>query len=348
MNPKTFSSLTKLGVLFGATFFFCGLSACGGAPADSGGSAGGSVAAASAPTTPQPAAAEVPPQGCNPTPSFSGDCAFNQVAKLVAFGPHPPATDAIHRVQEYILAQLNGYGCKVETDDFHAATPVGSVLMKNIIVKVPGNGSSIILLATHYDTDTLDPNDKKLTNFVGADDGGSSTGLMLEMARVLCGKPQPANIWIAFLDGEEAFVHWDNDTDSVFGSKELAARLALSGDLPHVKAFVLADLVGGKKLHLKREDNSTPWLEDIVWGTAARLGHQDIFVSEKSGGIEDDHLPFKNRKVPVLDIIDLDITNDVSYWHTPQDTLDKISPHSLQVVGDVILASLPEIAKHPR
>src|SRR5579863_2877405 len=344
-----------IGVAMLAGLSIAGLTACGGSAANTSGTPAGSVAA-SAPTTPnvEPPIAQAPVQsGTAPAKSaspqgFSGDRAYDQVAKLVGFGPHPPATDAIHRVQEYILSQLNGYGCKVETDDFHAATPVGSVLMKNIVVKVPGNGSNTILLATHYDTDTLDPNDKKLTNFVGADDGGSSTGLMLEMARVLCGKPQPANIWIAFLDGEEAFVHWDNDTDSVFGSKELAARLALSGDLPHVKAFVLADLVGGKKIHLKRESNSTPWLADIVWRTAARLGHQDIFVPEKSGGIEDDHLPFMNRKVPVVDIIDLDITKDVPYWHTPQDTLDKISPHSLQVVGDVILASLPEIAKHSR
>jgi hypothetical protein len=335
------------GALF-ASFVFAGLTACGGGATNIPGAPSGNVAAAPASAVAQPSAQSTPPTAKNASSGgFSGDRAFDHVAKLVAFGPHPPATDAIHRVQEYILAQLNGFGCKVETDDFHASTPVGSLLMKNIVVKIPGTGSNIILLATHYDTDMLDQNDKKMTDFVGADDAGSSTGLMLEMARVLCGKPQPSNIWIAFLDGEEALQHWDNDTDSVFGSKELAARLSLSGDLPHVKAFVLADLVGGKKLRIKREDNSTPWLAEIVWSTAARLGHQDIFVSEKSGGIEDDHLPFKNRKVPVVDIIDLDTTNDVPYWHTPQDTLDKVSPHSLQVVGDVILASLPEIAKHP-
>jgi Zn-dependent M28 family amino/carboxypeptidase len=171
---------------------------------------------------------------------------------------------------------------------------------------------------------------------------------MMEMARVLCGKPQPATIWIAFLDGEEALQHWNLKTDSVYGSRELAATLANSGELSHVKAFVLADLVGGKNLHIKREANSTPWLTDIVWSTAARLGYQDFFPSDTVGGIEDDHMPFVERKVPAVDIIDLDVQNDVTYWHTPQDTLDKISPRSLQIVGDVILASLPEIAKHIR
>jgi glutaminyl-peptide cyclotransferase len=287
------------------------------------------------PTAPQPP----PPAG------FSGELAFNQVAKLVAFGPHPPASDAIHKTQEYIIGQLKGFGCAVDVDDFHASTPVGSVAMKNIVAKIPGSSPNIIILATHYDTDTIDKDGKKMTNFVGADDGGSSTGLMLEMARVLCGKPQPANIWIAFLDGEEAFKQWDNDRDSVFGSRELAATLAVSGDLARVKAFVLADLVGGKNLHLRREENSTPWLADLVWGVAARLGHQNIFIPEKSGPIEDDHLPFIARKIPVVDIIDLDTTNDVTYWHTEQDTLDKISAKSLQVVGDVIFASIPEIVK---
>lgn len=279
---------------------------------------------------------------------FSGQNAFEQVAKLVAFGPRPPASDAIHRTQDYIIGQLRGFGCTVDTDDFHAPTPVGNLAMKNIVVKIKGASPNIILMATHYDTDTLDPDDRKLTNFVGADDGGSSTGLMLEMARVLCGKPQTATIWIAFLDGEEALRHWDLKTDSVYGSRELAAKLAVSGELSRVKAFVLADLVGGKNLHIKREANSTPWLTEIVWSTAARLGHQDLFPSDTVGGIEDDHMPFAERKVPVVDIIDLDIANDVPYWHTPQDTLDKISPHSLQVVGDVILASLPEIARHIR
>jgi glutaminyl-peptide cyclotransferase len=305
---------------------------------------GSTVAASPGPDISLQAAA----QGAKPSAQqgFSGDRAFEFVAKQVAFGPRPPDTEAIRRTQEYILGELRGFGCTVETDDFHAPTPVGRLAMKNIVVKIKGASPNIILMATHYDTDTLDPNDKKLTNFVGADDAGSSTGLMMEMARILCGKPQTATIWIAFLDGEEALQHWNLQTDSVYGSRELAAKLAVSGDLAHVKAFVLADLVGGKNLHIKRESNSTPWLTDIVWATAARLGHQNIFVPESVGGIEDDHMPFVERKIPAVDIIDLDTTNDVSYWHTPQDTLDKISPRSLQIVGDVILASLPEIARH--
>ena len=320
------------------------LVSCKGSSANQNSPAAAPPATASAAPTPAP----MPSTTCKTPPpaTFSGDCAFDQVAKQVAFGPRPPASDAIHHLQDYMISQLKGFGCAVDIHDFHASTPIGSVAMKNIVAKIPGASPNIIILATHYDTDTVGPPPqlRKMSNFVGADDAGSSTGLMLEMARVLCGKPQPATIWIAFLDGEEALVNW-TDTDSVYGSREMAASLAMSGDLARVKAFVLADLVGGKNFHAKRDSETSQWLQDIVWDTAARLGHKDLFVSEHGDGMEDDHLPWKARKVPTVDIIDLDIAGDVSYWHTEQDTLDKISPKTLQAVGDVIFASLPEIAK---
>ena len=104
--------------------------------------------------------------------------------------------------------------------------------------------------------------------------------------------------------------------------------MALSGDLGHVKAMLLADLVGGRNLHVKRDSNSTGWLTDMVWSTAARLGYKDIFLYDRAA-MEDDHLPFLHRNVAAVDIIDLDTSNDVPYWHTPADTLDKISPTKL-------------------
>jgi len=321
------------------------LVSCKGSSADQP-TAAAPTAAAPATTSAQPQPAPQPTCPAPPPATFNGDCAFDQVAKQVAFGPRPPASDAIHHLQDYMIGQLKGFGCAVDVHDFSASTPIGRVAMKNIVVKIPGASQNIILLATHYDTDTIGPPPqlRKMSNFVGADDAGSSTGLMLEMARVLCGKPQAVTIWIAFFDGEEALKDW-SDTDSVYGSREMAATMALSGDLARVKAFVLADLVGGKNFHVKRDSETTQWLQDIIWDTAARLGHKDLFLSEHGDGMEDDHLPWKARKIPTVDIMDLDISGDVNYWHTEQDSLDKISPRSLQAVGDVIYASLPEIAK---
>jgi len=130
------------------------------------------------------------------------------------------------------------------------------------------------------------------------------------------------------------------DPDNTYGSRELAASLALSGTLRHVKAMILVDMVGPKSPVYKRESNSTPWLTDILWTTAARLGYENVFVNQSST-VEDDHLAFLNRDVPAADIIDL----EVPYWHTTGDTLDKIDPRTLAITGHVLIASLPELEK---
>lgn len=277
------------------------------------------------------------------TGGFDGAKAYDFTAKLVAFGPRPPASDAIHKTQDYIRSKLKGFGCAVDDDDFNAQTPIGTLAMKNIVAKIPGTGPGIILLLTHYDT-------LRLENFVGADDGGSSSGLMLEMASLLCADPkQPNAVWIAFLDGEEAqsvvngVAQWTN-ADSVYGSRELAARMAISGDLKKIKAVILADMVGQKDLHLLRESNSTKWLTNLVWRNAARLGYKDVFLPGEAN-LSDDHGPFLARGVPAVDLIDYNDYNNAGYWHTPQDTMDKISARSLAIVGHVILESVNELQK---
>jgi len=203
-------------------------------------------------------------------------------------------------------------------------------------VKIPGVRPGVVLFAGHYDT-------KRLENFVGADDGGSSTAVMLELARVLCGKRGRDSVWIAFLDGEEAVVEW-RDLDNTYGSRQMAARLAANGDLKRIKAMLLADMVGYKKLRLRRDSNSTKWVTNLVWEVAKTLGYANIFVDEATDITGDDHYPFLHRGVAATDIIDFEIP----YWHTPQDTLDKISARSLAVVGHVFLESLPELARRPR
>jgi glutaminyl-peptide cyclotransferase len=298
---------------------------------------------AAAPTSTQPPAIS-PADAALPaakTGGFDGAAAYDYTAKLIEFGPRPPASDAIHRTQDYIVGQLESFGCAVDTDDFHADTPIGSLAMKNIIAKIPGTGQGIILLLTHYDT-------LRLANFVGADDGGSSSGLMLEMARRLCAGPKRKYaVWIAFLDGEEAQVvvngqaQWAG-TDNTYGSRELAARMELSGELKHARAVILADMIGQKNLEIPRESNSTKWLTNLVWSTAARLGYKDIFVSSE-GAVEDDHQSFLSRGIPAVDIIDLNGYS--AYWHTPQDTMDKLSPRSFSIVGYVILESVAELER---
>ena len=300
------------------------LAACGGKEAVATEAAG---EAASAPISAPQQTAPLPDK----TGGFDGQRAFQHVADLVAIGPRTAGTDGNHRAQDYITAQLKDSGCAVDPEPFHTPTPIGNVEMKNILVKIPGTSPDIVLFLTHYDT-------KRLPNFVGADDGGSSTGVALELARLLCQRKNALTMWIAFLDGEEAFnVEW-HDPDNTYGSRELAARMAISGDLPRVKAVLLIDMIGTRDLRIKRDSNSTSWLTDMVWSTASRLGYGDIFVSS-STGVEDDHIPFLRRSVPAVDIIDMEIP----YWHTPQDTLDKLSPRSLAAVGHVLIAVVPQL-----
>ena len=290
-------------------------------------------------TAPPPAqqnpADEAPSPG--KTGGFDGKRAYAHVAKQVSFGPRPAGSPALAQTQEYLLAELKSYGCTTEVDAFNSDTPAGKIAMKNILVKIPGDKPNVILLGTHYDT-------KRLENFVGADDAGSSTGVMLEVARLLCSQHGRNAVWIAFFDGEEAVREQWEDPDNCYGSRQMAARFAASGDLPKIKAFLLADLVGTKNPHFKRETYSTKALVDLVWGVAKKLGYANIFVDESSA-VEDDHQSFLKRHVPSVDVIDLDNgpTGDVSYWHTPQDSLDKISPKTLAVVVHVFLESVKQL-----
>ena len=295
-----------------------------------------------------PNSEQAPP--ASQTGGFDGQKAYEYTAKLVAFGPRPPASDAIHRTQDYILGELKGFGCEVEVDDFHASTSIGDVALKNIVAKTPtdasGSSKGIILLLTHYDTlrkESQEYHPSGPGDFVGAVDGGSSTGLMLEMARDLCATKQTPNaVWMGFVDGEEAFVNWNVDNDNTYGSRQLAAKMAASGDLKRVRAVILADMVGPQNLRLDRESNSTPWLMDLVWNTADRLGYKDQFGSERANGISDDHVSFLNRSVAAADLIDL---NGYPYWHNQQDTMDKVSPRSLAIVGHVMLVTIGELQK---
>jgi len=297
-----------------------------------------SAATAAPPQAPDDA---LPPEK---TGGFDGKRAFAQVAKQVGFGPRPSGSPAIAKLQDYIQSELSSYGCKVEADDFHADTPIGRLPMKNIVAKTPGEKSGMIVLATHYDTarSARDPRTGEvhpMPTFVGADDAGSSTGVMLELARSLCAKRERYAVWITFFDGEEAMHDW-SDTDSRYGSREMAARLSTSGDLKKIKAFLLADIVGGRKARFLRESSSTPALVDLIWNTSAKLGYSDIFLNDSSSA-EDDHDSFLKRGVPAVDVIG-DFVNN-GYWHTPQDALDKISAKTLAITGHVFLETIKQL-----
>lgn len=279
--------------------------------------------------------------------AFDGERAYEHVKKLVGFGPRPAGSKELAEARKYIVGELKSYGLKVSEDEFEAKTPAGDRRMSNVTAELPGESDDFLIVASHYDTKPF-----KEFRFVGANDGGSSTGELLELARSLSAAPRPRLTYrFVFFDGEEAFCRgWDEcgkpgAPDNTYGSRRYVARLKQTGELKRLRALVLLDMMGYEKLEMGRDDMSTPWMAETVWRAARELGYGRQFADRAEGVGGDDHEPFLKAGVPSLDIIQL---NSYPYWHTPEDTLDKISARSLQAVGDVLLASLPRIEAHLR
>lgn len=281
---------------------------------------------------------------------FDGDRAFEHVRKQVEFGPRPAGSAELEKARAYIIDQLKSYGLNVTTDEFYPVTPQGQKKMVNVTAELPGESSDVIILSSHYDTKYF-----KDFKFVGANDGGSSTGALMEIARVLAAqKTKPKfTYWFVFFDGEEAFcIDWEDCknpnpadpgnelADNTYGSRQYVAQLIAKNQLNRVRAMILLDMVGYKDLQLGRAGLSTRWLVDIVWQTAKEAGYGSYFVNVLEGVDDDDHKPFLRAGVDALDIIQL---ATYPYWHTKEDTLDKISAKSLKAVGDTAILSLPKI-----
>ncbi len=268
-------------------------------------------------------------------PALSGAKAMEFTQAQVAFGPRPPGSEALEKCREYLIKQLESFGYEVEKDSFTATTPYGAKPMVNLIARKRGGGSNVIAMASHYDTKYFEK-----IRFVGANDGASSTGLLLELARVLAGKKGGADCWFVFLDGEEAFVDWST-FDSTYGSRHLAGRWAEDGTAAKIKALILLDMIGDKSEGIIRDTNSTPWLMDLVFSTAQDEGLRDTLSSVREP-MEDDHMPFLDAHIPCVDII----RNFPSTWHTAGDTLDTISASAMEKAGKIVLGMLPRIEKH--
>jgi glutaminyl-peptide cyclotransferase len=270
--------------------------------------------------------------------SFNAARAMQYTREVVALGPRPIGSANHKKVEGYIAAHLKSD--QVEDDAFVADTPEGKFPVRNIIAKFPGTREGIIVIAGHYDTNYPLRN----SGYVGANDGGSSTAILLELANQFRRKKREGySVWLLWTDGEEAVRNW-TATDSLYGVRHLAEKWQNDGTLKNIKAFLLADMIGDADLNVDRDSNSTPWLEDMVYHAATQLGYQSHFFA-RTITVEDDHLPFVERAVPSADLIDLDYGYGNVFHHTSQDTLDKLSPKSIEIVGKVILATVQMLDK---
>lgn len=270
------------------------------------------------------------------------------VKEIVAFGPRPLGSANHKKVEDFILAHLKGDD--VENDVFTANTPEGKLPVHNIIAKFPGTKDGIIVIASHYDTNYPLRN----TSFVGANDGGSSSGLLLELANQFRGKKNDGySVWLVWDDAEEAIkpdgsagqpMEMPFMDDSLYGITHLAQKWQSDGTIKKIKAFLLADMIGDADLNIEHDTNSTPWLESVVYEAASRLGYQSHFFA-RTMTVDDDHIPFVKLGVPSADFIDFDYGYNNVYWHTTQDTVDKLSPKSLEIVGATMLETIRILGK---
>ena len=267
-----------------------------------------------------------------PAAGFESSRAWEHLRQLVALGPRPAGSAAIDQARTYIKAQLATAGVKVTEQAWEDKTPIGPVKMVNLIATFPGASKSRIIIGGHYDTKRF-----REFRFVGANDGGSSTAFLIELARVLKNRKNALTIELLFLDGEEAVVDWVG-TDNTYGSRHYVAAARQNGSLATAKAFILVDMIADRDLQLTRELNSTPWLDGIIRSTANAQKLGSYFAGPPLA-LEDDHLPFLAAGVPSVDLIDFEFPA----WHTAADTLDAVNARSLQVVADVLLAALPQI-----
>jgi glutaminyl-peptide cyclotransferase len=271
----------------------------------------------------------------SPPPRFDASRAYEHVRQLVAIGPRVAGSAGAQQAREYVTKEIAALGLQVREQTFDAATPFGPVRMVNLRVSIAGDATTPetgqLVIAGHYDTKLF-----RGFRFVGANDGGSSTAFLIEIARALKDRRNPIPLELLFLDGEEAVVEWQGD-DHTYGSRYYVDEARKNGTLHQIRAMILVDMIGDRDLRILRESNSTPWLTEIILAAARRTNHPE-FANEELA-VEDDHIPFLRAGIPAVDIIDL----DYPAWHTDADTLDKVSARSLQVVGDILLAALPEI-----
>src|SRR6266481_1509256 len=267
---------------------------------------------------------------------FSGEKAFADVQRLVDFGPRPAGSKALEKSRDYIEDQLRRSGWQVTRQSFSDNTPRGKIQFVNLIAQFPGQGKASppsFLLCSHYDTKMFDA-----IRFVGANDGGSSTGLLLELARVIGQHPNLARkVELVFFDGEEAFARF-SETDGLYGSRYFAKQLQSDG-AKQFRGGILFDMVGDRSLDITLPADSPPELARDIFAAAEALKSRSYFTY-LDRAMTDDHTPLNAIGIPVIDIIDFDFP----WWHTADDTIDKISAQSLQIVGSVALYYLSEMA----
>ncbi len=279
----------------------------------------------------------VPTQWPEPT-AVSGARALEEATQFVALGPRDSGTPGAEKAAAYLEGKLKGLGLRTVVDTFEDVTPAGTQTFRNVMGRLTGTQPETIILLSHYDTKS-----GISSNFVGANDSGSSTGLLLELARVLRERQGGPTLEFLFTDGEECRVAY-GPIDGLHGSRRRARQLKESGEAAYVRAVIVLDMIGDRDLRVSVPRNCEPKLGVAVFTAAEALNLRQHFALA-DGAILDDHVPFWAAGMPAVNLIDFSYGTggrDNSYWHTPQDTIDKLSAESLEIVGRVVVQLLKD------
>ena len=273
--------------------------------------------------------------------------AFSFVEKTVSFGSRYPGSQASINFAEWVKAEGEKLGFKSEIQKFKDVFDGGIVEFRNIIITVPAKKETkdFIVVGSHFDNKYLDG----IKDWQSANDGPSSCGLLIEILYQIKETPQDWNLdkelRFVFFDGEECR-HEYTDFDGLWGSRHYVNELEKKGQIKHCRYMLLVDLIGDKDLNIEFPKNNSEELKKHSHRIAKEHGLSQYF-SNKDTAIIDDFIPFEEKNIPVIDFIDFDFGPNNSYWHSKEDTLDKLSPKSLKIVGTVFQQLIWELSSLP-
>lgn len=278
-------------------------------------------------------------QGCEKAKTGpDGQAMLENLRALVDLGLRSPGTKEAAKARNYLEENLKSSGLNVRLESFLAATPRGPVAMTNVIGRIPGSAADVLVLGTHWDTKTGIEK-----GFQGANDGGSGTVVLLEVARLAAAQEWPFSVEFVFFDGEEAFVKF-SQTDGLYGSREYVRKHKFEGDLDKIKAVFIVDMVGDRKLAFWNDTNSDPGLGKAIRSSAEELNLKNLF-RPKPESILDDHFPFLDAGLPAALLLDFEYGPQNKYWHTKEDTMKQISKKSLVSTARLVLGTLDVLAR---
>ncbi len=277
---------------------------------------------------------------------IDGKRAFELLKRIVALGPRTPGSKAASGARKIIGDQLDALGISYEYQAFQAKIRGLSTVLVNLWARIPGNRSDhVIVIGTHYDTKITygHPDPSHNFHFDGANDGGSGTALLVEIARAIKKRKNKSTYWLVWFDGEESVpFEWD-DSQALFGSRHFVGELARSGELSKVKAMILLDIVGTPGLRLDNDGYSDKKLKNIFEKAYKRIGYEGPLFHGPETPIADDHYPFILHGIPSINLVGLTQLTEMGIWHTRYDTIDRISPESMEMVGNTVMEALRDL-----